>query len=215
MICVKKWHFATLGLRIRSSKYNRERVEYTCTVFTTNVRNGEHAVQIYFICWVLCFCTKSFDVSYARRGLKMKRWEAKMSLLSKLLSKAGSNPIFVRCRSSIELEFTIFASARSPLESWCRPLVSHSKSSLHPKSPGQRWRGEDCEKVNLWYLNRFSLYGAVIHGPFVHLWLSSITRLVPGTTPLHVLFKVVTDQVPSLAFDSWANILLTRWYLLR
>ena len=58
-------------------------------------------------------------------------------------------------------------------------------------------------------LNRFGLYGSLIHGPIVHLWLSTITRLLPGTTPFLVLAKVVTDQVPYLLSVKVVSILLT------
>ena len=56
-------------------------------------------------------------------------------------------------------------------------------------------------------LKRFGIYGSLIHGPLVHLWLSAITRLLPGTTPFLVLVKVVTDQVPfSLFFRFLAEV---------
>ena len=58
-------------------------------------------------------------------------------------------------------------------------------------------------------LNRFGLYGSLIHGPIVHLWLSTITRLLPGTTPFLVLAKVVTDQVPYLLLVKVVSILFT------
>ena len=73
------------------------------------------------------------------------------------------------------------------------------------ESHGQRLEGES-NIVNMPHpakcvsINRFGIYGSLIHGPFVHLWLSTITRLLPGTTPLLVLVKVVTDQVPLSLF---------------
>ena len=65
-------------------------------------------------------------------------------------------------------------------------------------------------------LDRFGLYGSLIHGPIVHLWLSTITRLLPGTTPLLVLVKVVTDQVAYLLLvkiGRFFSLSLDRQYL--
>ena len=66
-------------------------------------------------------------------------------------------------------------------------------------------------------LKRFGIYGSLIHGPLVHLWLSAITRLLPGTTPFLVLVKVATDQVPCLLFlvkiGRFFSLSLDRQYL--
>ena len=77
-------------------------------------------------------------------------------------------------------------------------LLSHTTASLCPESllPRDRKVSNIVNKSPADCLKRFGIYGSLIHGPLVHLWLSAITRLLPGTTPFLVLVKVVTDQVP-------------------
>ena len=132
-----------------------------------------------------------------------------MSLLSKLLAKARASPIIVRCWSQAAWPWM------HPFPQCCllwhphASLLPHSTASLCTKSLVAR----DCKVSRCKYLqparplDRFGIYGSVIHGPIVHLWLSSITRLLPGTTPFLVLVKVVTDQVPFFAFSKGVSSL--------
>jgi len=89
-----------------------------------------------------------------------------MALLSKLLAQARASPIIV---SAVSFGILMPASCLTQ-QLLFAPRVSWPE------------------------IARFGIYGSLIHGPFVHLWLSTITRLLPGTTPFLVLVKVITDQ---------------------
>ena len=107
------------------------------------------------------------------------------------------------------------------IDSWCPGRhsilpVLFSAAALRgsPQLSHYSWIGrQQCYLSKCKYLqparplDRFGIYGSVIHGPIVHLWLSSITRLLPGTTPFLVLVKVVTDQVPFFAFSKGVSSL--------
>jgi len=89
-----------------------------------------------------------------------------MPLLSKLLSKARNSPIII---SAISFGLLMPASCLTQ-QLLYKPSISWPE------------------------VVRYGIYGSLIHGPVVHLWLSTITQALPGTTPFYVLVKVVTDQ---------------------
>merc|ERR1711935_718448 len=42
---------------------------------------------------------------------------------------------------------------------------------------------------------RFGIYGGLIHGPLVYKWIHFCTHLMPSTRPVHIIGKVLLDQI--------------------
>ena len=59
----------------------------------------------------------------------------------------------------------------------------------------KKYKAEHEQRVMDWSeVRRFSLYGGLFHGPLVHNWVRTISRLFPKTTVSHVIVKVLLDQ---------------------